>query len=122
MEKKYNENGEVMVQLPDLYEWALEKLENNSFSLKEQEGILSRFKQFQELKDMLHISDNDNVTNKVIMDKLVQGIHNQTVPPDYMSLSCCYYLLTKSGLDTSDLREAINSNSENLIGRFLSES
>ena len=113
--EKINLDGMEYMRLSDLYEWTIENLQTNEFTLEEQERMLSNLQNLDYLKEIMK---NDNI-KPIIMNKVIEGIRDNTMPSDCLSISYIYYVCKTSGLDVTELRHQIDTNAERIVNNYF---
>ncbi|MBN1185455.1 MAG: hypothetical protein JXB49_24430 [Bacteroidales bacterium] len=91
----------------DMFEWTMVALNDGRFTIKEEDKILSNLQELDWIKQCF-----DSLSGLMIISlyyKIVQSIKAKTLPYDLLSISCMYYNFNKTGIDTRELRELINS-------------
>jgi len=100
-------NGQKWMQPSDLYEWAIKELHKGTFSDFEEEKILNNLKNTEWIKDKFKTLNGMELIS--MYNSLLKGMQNGSMPPEPMSWSALYYNFSKKGLNTVEMRNAINN-------------
>jgi len=103
------------VYLADFYQWNLNKLEDNSFTLAEQAQALEAMKSIDYLRNIME----DKLIAKGIMIKTIEGLRAKTIPCDIYAISYIYWQCNQYGFDTQVLGESIGVNSEWIANKYM---
>lgn len=91
----------------DLYEWSIESLESGRMSLDQEARILDNLKGTDWIAKKFETLPEESLV--MLYHDLIRAIEMEDTPVDLMSLSRMYYSFSAMWLDTSKLRDLINT-------------
>lgn len=96
-----------MFRPADLYEWALQSLENGELLQDDEAELLNSLRATDWIRQKFETLPED--TLRGFYHEIASSIENEDLPIDILSLSRMYYCFSAMWLDTSRLRDLINS-------------
>jgi len=91
----------------DLYEFAMKAILNGSLSEEDEKKVFVNLKTLDWIKQKFDTLPTQMLRRMYF--QIVESIKDETMPFDIMAISCMYYNFNMIGVDTSELRELINS-------------
>lgn len=123
MKIEYNEKGDELIQLPDVYEYFLR--DKHKFTPEGLEDFELSVKTYKMVWDsIVGIVDGEvHFLNRVLTDfknQLIEGIRNpnKNMPLDMLGMSYMYYHLSKH-VNADDLREVFIENSDRFVSQAM---
>lgn len=91
----------------DLYEWATESLKNGELSQENEDQMLKKLTSIDWIKQKFETLSKKDLT--LLYHELVYAIETETTPIDLMAMSRMYYNFCAMQIDTSRLRDLLNT-------------
>lgn len=96
-----------MIKPADLYQWAIDAIENNELSQEDEGKVLDKLKSIEWIRVRFETESEDDLIR--LYHDLVSAIEEERTPIDLMALSRMYYYFCAMQLDASKLRDLLNA-------------
>ncbi len=101
-------NGQQWIQPSDLYEWTIEELSKGTFNSIMEEETLEHLRGVEYKINYLKSLNGLELIR--VYHTVLRGMQDDSLQLDPMIWSAMYYNFTQKGLDTGEMRIAINNN------------
>lgn len=102
-----NIEGEIMIRPADVYPYTLQRLESGELTDFQESTILNNLIAIEWIKPAIQrLSGRDRI---VMYNHILNDMKNGSCPPDPMSWSAMYFNFSEVGLNTNEMRLAINA-------------
>lgn len=99
-------NGQTVIQPCDAYEYILKELQGGNIDEQMERTILNNLKNVEWIKPFIAKMNSQEVNHMYLY--VLESIKSGSAPCDPLSWSAMYFNFTQFGINTSEMRQAIN--------------